>query len=320
MRDFDKSTTPAGHPDKSEVYRAGPINTRTRRTQAQIQQLERQIVEILEADHPQSVRHVFYRLTDPRLQEPVEKTERGYKQVQQRVAQMRRQGTISYGWIVDATRRGYHTHTYSGGGEFLGRYAGVYRQNLWESVGTVVEVWVESRSLGGVLQRTCAELAVSLYPCGGFSSMTLLWEAAQSIRHDLDVWADQVEIIYAGDYDPAGVLIDQKVQDSLEDHLGRVVGFHRVAVNQDQIQAWDLPTKPRKKNDRRRLDIQETVEAEAIPAARIRGLVRQKVESFLPPGLMQRTRAAEKAERESLQLIADALQAHGTENVLERLP
>ena len=46
-----------------------------RRTKAQVEQLERQIFEILESDHPQSVRHVFYRLPDPRLPEPVAKTD-----------------------------------------------------------------------------------------------------------------------------------------------------------------------------------------------------------------------------------------------------
>jgi hypothetical protein len=55
---------------------ASPIRRR-RRTGSQIDQLERQIIEILEEDHPQSVRHVFYGLTDPRLPEPVEKTELG---------------------------------------------------------------------------------------------------------------------------------------------------------------------------------------------------------------------------------------------------
>jgi hypothetical protein len=32
---------------------------------------------VLAADHPQSVRHCFYRMTDPRLPEPVEKSDRG---------------------------------------------------------------------------------------------------------------------------------------------------------------------------------------------------------------------------------------------------
>lgn len=50
--------------------------SRLRRTKAQMGQLGRQIVRVLLEDRPQSVRHVFYRMTDPRLPEPVEKSER----------------------------------------------------------------------------------------------------------------------------------------------------------------------------------------------------------------------------------------------------
>jgi hypothetical protein len=43
------------------------MSKRQRRTKAQILQLQTQIYDVLEADYPQSVRHVFYRMTDPRL-------------------------------------------------------------------------------------------------------------------------------------------------------------------------------------------------------------------------------------------------------------
>jgi hypothetical protein len=84
------------------VYGARPI--RRRRTKGEVEQLERQILDVLEDDHPQSVRHVFYRLTDPRLPEPIDKTELGYRVVQKRLTVMRRAGQIPYGWISDATR------------------------------------------------------------------------------------------------------------------------------------------------------------------------------------------------------------------------
>jgi hypothetical protein len=61
---------------------------------------------LLAADHPQSVRHVFYLMTNPRLPFHVEKSERGYRQVQNQLAEMRKLGIIPYGWIADATRMG----------------------------------------------------------------------------------------------------------------------------------------------------------------------------------------------------------------------
>ena len=50
-------------------------------------------------------------------------------------------------------------------------------------------------------------------------------------------------------------------------HLPNVdLRFERLAVTEFLIQLLGLPTKPRKATDRRRPDITETVEAEAIPA------------------------------------------------------
>jgi urate oxidase len=52
---------------------SGTPDKRRRRTKQQIEQLQKQIYEVLYQDHPQSVRHIFYRMTNPRLLEPVEK-------------------------------------------------------------------------------------------------------------------------------------------------------------------------------------------------------------------------------------------------------
>src|SRR4051812_41256964 len=97
----------------TRIYQASPIKRR-RRTAAQVRQLDRQILDVLDEDHPQSVRHVFYRMTNPRLPDPVEKTDRGYDQVQDRCKKLRRSGALPYGWITDSTRRGYFTHTFNG--------------------------------------------------------------------------------------------------------------------------------------------------------------------------------------------------------------
>lgn len=57
-------------------------------------QIDAQIIAVLKEDHPQSVRHVFYRMTDPRLSEPVEKSDKGYRHVQDRCVKLRRAGRV----------------------------------------------------------------------------------------------------------------------------------------------------------------------------------------------------------------------------------
>ena len=283
---------------------------RRRRSPAEVRQLEGKILAVLAQDHPQSVRHVFYRLTDPRLPDGVrvDKTEAGYAQVQKRLVDMRRRGLVPYDWIADATRRGYHVDTFRGAGDFLDAMNGLYRGDLWRFSDWHVEVWTESRSMAGVIQRECEELAVSLYPSGGFTSLTLAHQAASYITKEVrrGEKSDGAAVIYIGDYDPAGVLIDQHVESELRAHLPDDVPlrFDRLAINPDQIRTYALPTKPRKASDRRRLDIRETVEAEAMPANVVRTMLRERIESFLPAGQLEIVKVAEESERAGLAKLA----------------
>ncbi|MDH4459328.1 MAG: hypothetical protein QE272_11545 [Nevskia sp.] len=287
------------------VYGAGTIK-RMRRSRARVDQLDQQILEVLREDHPQSVRHVFYRMTDPRLPEPVEKSDRGYRHVQNRCVEMRRSGLLPYGWISDASRRGYFVDTYRGAGDFLQRMKGMYRADIWEFADAHVEVWAESRSIAGVIQKDCNELAVDLYPCGGFSSITFAHEAASHINSAV---SKPVVIYYIGDFDPAGVLIDQSLERELRQHLdGHIdMQFIRLGITESQIAEYDLPTKPRKESDRRALHVRETVEAEAMPARTLRALLRANVESWLPTQALKAARVAEASEREHIERVARTL-------------
>ena len=278
------------------VYGAGTIK-RKRRTQAEVEQLDNQIMDALRSDNPASVRHTFYMMTDPRLPEPVEKSDRGYRHVQHRVKVLREAGRLPYHWITDATRRGYHVSTFDGAEDFMRRMAGLYRADLWVQSEWYVEVWCESRSIAGVIQDTCEELAVSLYPAGGFTSMTLAYQAARYIN--AKGRNRSVAVLYIGDYDPAGVLIDKQVESELRKHLRADVDlhFHRVGITEDQIAVFDLPTKPRKETDRRAAHIKHTVEAEAMPAKLMRSILRESIEAYLPPGALEVAKVAEESER-----------------------
>jgi hypothetical protein len=248
---------------------------------------------------------------------------------------MRRAGTLPYGWISDATRFGYFTSTYTNGADFLRRHIGAYRADLWRDADHYVEVWCESRSIAGVIVDLCDELAVSLYPAGGFSSITFAYEAADFLRTQIEGTGKSAHLLYVGDYDPAGVLIDQSLEAELRHHLksdydrtelvDMVVSsalrgdfrpiprpvdfnFHRLAITPEQIARFGLPTKPRGDGDRRALHVKETVEAEAMPARILRDLLRDRIESFLPAGALEIAKVAEQSERAHLKRWADLIE------------
>lgn len=290
------------------TYRARTIK-RDRRTKAEIEQLDQQIIMVLSEDHPQSVRHVFYRMTDPRLSCAVEKSDRGYRHVQERCVKLRRASRIPYGWIADATRTGYFTNTFASGADFVRQMAGHYRADLWRDAPRCCEVWVESRSIAGVILADCRDLAVSLYPSGGFASLSFLFDTAATMNDD---YRDgrPVTIFYVGDYDPAGVLIDRKIEEELRQHLRPDVDmtFERLGITREQIQLYDLPTKPRKEGDKRSPEVEFTVEAEAMPAHTLRRILRDRIEELLPEHAMEVTRIAEESERNGLLSFARLLE------------
>ena len=289
------------------IYRPSTIK-RKRRTKAQIDQLDNQICEALAQHHPQSIRHVFYLMTNPRLPEPVEKTDNGYRHVQDRLTKLRRAGRIPYHWISDASRRGYHVHTYRDAADFVRSVAGLYRADLWAQSQYYVEVWTESRSLASVIQDDCEELAVSLYPAGGFSSISLAYQAADSINDIVEVTGKQPVVLFIGDYDPAGVLIDASLQKEMQKHLHCDLHFQRLGITPEQIREYDLPTKPRKASDKRSQHITETVEGEAMPVEIMRRLLRDTIESYLPPDALRVAKVAEQAERMDLISMARGLE------------
>ena len=201
-------------------------------------------------------------------------------------------------------------------------FASLYRADLWRFAARYVEVWVESRSLAGVVENDCRELAVSLYPSGGFASLSLTFEAAQEINRTLaDSQCQRVVILYVGDFDPAGLTIDQAIERELRKHLipALSLDFRRLGINADQIAAYDLPTKSRKTTDRRRPDIRETVEAEAMPAGELRRMLRAAIETYLPAGALETTKAAEESEREGLRSLGAWASVIGMDRAVERM-
>jgi hypothetical protein len=117
-------------------------------------------------------------------------------------------------------------------------------------------------------------------------------------------------VFYLGDFDPSGVLIDVSIERELRRHLKPTASltFERIAITEEQIAEYDLPTKPRKEGDRRALHIEATVEAEAMPASVMRELLRGRIEALLPEGALDVVKVAEESEREHLERMAALLE------------
>jgi hypothetical protein len=85
----------------------------------------------LAADHPMTVRQVFYRLVTEGV---IEKTESEYKATVVRLlGEMRRTGHLPFDWIADNTRWMRKPASATGTAAMLEETARTYRRDLWHS-------------------------------------------------------------------------------------------------------------------------------------------------------------------------------------------
>jgi hypothetical protein len=281
---------------KSESY--VPSDTkRPRRTKDTVAGIKKAIVEILEADHPQTVRQVFYALTVRGL---IDKRENEYhRTVVRLLVEMREAGTIPFNYIADNTRWMRKPATFTGLDSCLESTAKFYRRNLWASMPVYVEVWIEKDALAGVLVEETSVYDVPLMTSRGYASLSFLHSAAETI----EAKGRPSYIFHFGDYDPSGQDAARDIEAKLRRYApGAEIHFERIAVTPEQIARWNLPTRPTKQTDTRakKFGSATSVELDAIPARQLRTLCREVIERHIDKDKLAFLRTAEASERELL--------------------
>jgi len=256
-------------------------------------QRRRALFEIVEAMRPMTVRQVFYQATVHNI---VEKSEAGYDKVQTALVQMRRAGTLPYGWLADTTRWQRKPVTFGSVQQALEDTARLYRKALWVNAGVYIEVWLEKDALAGIMLPITDLYDVPLMVARGYASLSFLHTAAEYIS-GLDV---PIYIYHFGDFDPSGVNAGEKVEQTLKEMApGAEIHFERVAVTPEQIRAWALPTRPTKKTDSRAKKFGKvSVELDAIEPDQLRDLVEDVIQRHMPAEQLRVLKVAEKSERE----------------------
>jgi hypothetical protein len=285
------------------VFTGSPIK-RTRRTRAELEQLDQALTEIVAEIEPATVRQVFYQAVVHGL---VPKDEaNGYKLVQRRLVKLREEGEIPYGWITDNVRivRGYNR--YDGPEDYARVAAEFYRRDYWAESPVNVEIWLEKDALAGVLLPTVVEeCGLDLHVTRGYASVSYLQSAADFIRRD----GRPTYVYLLTDFDPSGLGIAETVRTELIRRSDPVeVHVERLAVNREQIDDYRLPTRPTKTTDSRAKKFMQehgtgSVELDAIQPATLRSLVRNSIERHMDPERFRVLRLAEEQERDLLRNV-----------------
>lgn len=262
-----------------------------RRTKEEMAHFRQTIHDICAAHRPVTVRQVFYQMVAKGL----EKSENQYVRVQQELLKQRRgeaEPRVPWSWVTDETRWMRKPTSYEGLSEVLDITAGAYRRKLWAAQDVYVEVWCEKDALAGSLYDVTSDWDVPLMVSRGFASASFLHSAAGTIRSK----TKPAHLYIFADRDASGDLIAEKIEQGLSHH-GASAECHRAAVTQEQVEEFDLPTRPAKGGGG------QAVELDAIPPDKLREITRECIEKHIDHDVLERTREIEEQERETLQQI-----------------
>jgi hypothetical protein len=233
-----------------------------------------------------TVRQVFYQLV---VRGTIEKTEAEYQgTVIRLLTDMRMDRTIPFEWIIDESRRTRETQTFDTIADAVRDTARFYRRSALRECPDYVEIWCEKEALSGIIWDVASDYDVPVVVSKGMPSLTQVFGSFQDIYRAAAAGKDSY-IYQFGDHDPSGVLIPQALGRRLNEFCqeydcGRPY-VHRIALTEEQIAEFDLPTRPTKREGSTHANSfeGESTELDALPPAELRRMVRECIEQHISP-------------------------------------
>jgi hypothetical protein len=253
-----------------------------------------------------TVRQIFYAVE---VAELVPKTEAGYRRVQRLLAKMRRCGDLSWSFIADGTRVRRMVAQWNDLADYIDSFEDGYRRNLWRDQGVRIEVWLEKDALAEVVIETTSKWRVPLMVSRGQSSVTFLHSAAMESRAAYRHNRTETWIYALYDHDAGGERAARSIAQDLPAFALVPIHFERLAVTAEQIEEWDLPTRPAKDSDPQAAQWGDkpAVELDAIPVDQLHQLVEDAITRHINFREWENQQTIEAEEREGLLSLRDGL-------------
>lgn len=170
-----------------------------------------------------------------------------------------------------------------------------------------VSVFVEKQALAGVLEPTCEELEVSLFPCKGYPSISAVKTWVDGVYEHIGDEAVAV-IVYLGDHDPDGLQIPKSLEEQIvavQEVTGRDFAFEVdvVALTREQIAEHNPPPFPAKETSSRfdayvrRTGLTQAWELDALDPTTLRRVVVDAVDAHHDASVFARCQAEATARR-----------------------
>ena len=183
--------------------------------------------------------------------------------------------------VCDRTRPTYEPNVWRDPQDYAEAIKCGYRRDYWQGQPYHVELWSEKDTVLGSIQELTDAFGITVRVGRGFTSETRVWEIANIISKT----GKQNVVLFLGDHDPSGHDIERDWQSRLLRNGSGPFQLRRLAINQVDIQKFQLPPQRVKASDTRSRGFvkkfgSQCVELDALPPAELRDRIRHAIESL----------------------------------------
>lgn len=174
----------------------------------------------------------------------------------------------------------------------------LYYKNRWENQVYYPEILIEKKALQGVFEPVCRRNSIALGACKGYPSLTFLNQATSRFMEAENIGRQPI-ILYFGDYDPSGEDIPRSIRENIQRLGCESVIVRRIALMEEQVIKWKLPSAPIKEGDSRsaKWDGLGQVELDAVEPTKLQQLCQDAIDDIFDVGLFDELQGIEAMER-----------------------
>jgi hypothetical protein len=205
-----------------------------------------------ERDITPTLRTLFYRLVSL---EVIPNTNQAYKQLSSACVNARKKGKIPWNSIADEGRLvlADFEEEYQTPEQYVQSHIDLLKeasQNYivprWYKQPHYVEVWIEKQALADTFSSFLKGRDVRIVVNKGYSGWSFLYKNCMRLLEMKEI-GKEIHILYFGDFDPSGDDMDDHLDDALRFFGLGDIDFQRIAVTEEQIEEFSLPTMPKSK-------------------------------------------------------------------------
>lgn len=285
--------------------------------------------EILEEEHPITLRRLHYLLCSSDIKELYPNTQAMYKRLTVLTTEARKRGELSYEFFDDPTRA-VHTHEgWSGIEEKIRVAVDYYSRDHWQDQPFRVECWIEKDGIINPLRETVRSWQITLRSMHGQASSSCSYAAAKTFaQYPANM---PIYILYYGDQDPCGEEIPESALERVKEiltnvfHAERKITLIRLGFNPSDFDAYGIESiEPKTKDSLLKKYLEKYgpnarfAEVDSLPKDVLTGRINGTMEKLLDVYHSREAWEASIAKEEEEKLVViEALRDKGLYNELQ---